>query len=175
MREAGGRGLGFNDDISDSNRNSALRMMLAAGTYRLYANAASAQTGDYSISSQIGPANVTNCAEVWIMPGLQTAGQTVATTDCLTTNGYYFDEYYIWLTAGARITVSHGSTEFDAFLLIRDESDNTLAEDDDSGGGPNGTNSRLTFTAPAEGVYRIWASTYNPGLTGAYPLVVQSP
>jgi Bacterial pre-peptidase C-terminal domain len=62
------------------------------------------------------------------------------------------------------------STRFDAYLRLEDATGKQIAEDDDSGGG---TNARLRFRPRAPGVYRIIATTFEPGTFGAYSLTIR--
>jgi hypothetical protein len=75
-------------------------------------------------------------------------------------------------TAGMRVQIDMTSDNFDTYLVLLAESDpaTALAEDDD--GGPEGTNSRLFHTLPADGAYRIQARSFAPGGTGDYVLTV---
>jgi serine protease Do len=60
--------------------------------------------------------------------------------------------------------------QLDPFLILEDSQGKELARDDDSGGYPN---ARITFRAPADGVYRIVCTTYNPSETGSYTLAIR--
>ena len=109
MSDASDDGLGFNDDSAGS-LNATLRMLLASGSYQLWANADDEETGDYTLLSLPGPSNVTGCIDIWIMAGLE-ATQSLTANDCLT-DGFYSDQYLIWLTAGARVTISMDSAKW---------------------------------------------------------------
>ena len=67
--------------------------------------------------------------------------------------------------------ISLTSTDFDAFLVVRDSIGAVLATDDDSGGGFNSLISR-NFAA---GTYEIQASTFGEGETGDDALSLQAP
>jgi hypothetical protein len=169
---AGDRLFAFNDDTGSS-LNSTLTVMIAAGSYRLYATTQpAAQFGDYTLAAQTGPSLVTGCGEYWIMPGIQTT-QNLTSSDCSTPAGgsnYFADRYQVYLIAGQSITVTMNSTDVDAWLSILEPGTLTvLAEDDDSAGG---NNARVTFTAASEGVYIIEASTFSTAETGVYTLLV---
>jgi hypothetical protein len=169
---AGDRRLAVNDDGFNS-LDSNLTILAPAGEYRLYATSFEpAEAGAYTVSFAAGPSTVTNCADVWVMPGVQTS-QNMTTSDCRTPSGsenYYSEQYKIYLTAGQTVTVRMTSTEFDAYLFLLDaETGEALAEDDDSAGG---TNAELTFTAPSDGTYVIEASSFATEETGAYTLSI---
>jgi len=57
----------------------------------------------------------------------------------------------------------------DPYLLVSDDKNKQLAEDADSGGNQN---ARLVFRAPADGVYRLHATSYNQG-QGDFTLTVR--
>ena len=63
---------------------------------------------------------------------------------------------------------------FDTFLVVRDSSGAVLATDDDSGGGPNGTNALISRTFAA-GTYEVQASQFEPSVSGDYTLSLQAP
>ncbi len=112
------------------------------------------------------------CTATSISPG-QTVNGSLTTSDCVFTGTTrYVDVYNFSGTAGQRIAVSMNSSAFDTYLYLKNSGNQTLAENDDSGGG---TNSRIPmtsgfFTLPANGTYSIYATSYSAGLTGAYSL-----
>ena len=65
--------------------------------------------------------------------------------------------------------VSPDQKALDPYLFLRDEKGNTLAEDDDSGGG---LNARISFRITADGIYRIRATSFNNG-RGDFTLTVR--
>jgi hypothetical protein len=60
-------------------------------------------------------------------------------------------------------------SKFDTYLIVENTRGDVLGTDDD--GGEN-LNSRLKFRPPADGYYRIIATTYAPGASGEYFLSV---
>lgn len=64
------------------------------------------------------------------------------------------------------------SPAFDAFLILEDAAGKKLSEHDDITPGVN-TNSRLIFEAPADGVYRIVATSFEQRGAGAYTLTIR--
>jgi hypothetical protein len=61
------------------------------------------------------------------------------------------------------------SKDFDSYLRLEDADGKQLAQDDDSGGFPN---ARIRFVAPADGEYRIIATTFGGG-AGNYTLKIR--
>jgi hypothetical protein len=74
------------------------------------------------------------------------------------------------MQAGKTYTLDLVSEEFDAFLRVENDEKGKLAEDDDGGGF---LNSRIVFTPPAEGTYRLVVTTCDPGQLGAYRLTIR--
>jgi serine/threonine-protein kinase len=62
------------------------------------------------------------------------------------------------------------STAFDAWLKLADDSGKLLAENNDVA--PDSSNSRIIFTAPADGAYRISATSFEQG-AGPYTLRIR--
>jgi hypothetical protein len=63
------------------------------------------------------------------------------------------------------------SKDFDAYLRIEDEQGKELAWNDDGGGERN---ARIAFRAPADGVYRVIATTFHDKAVGKFVLNVRS-
>lgn len=104
--------------------------------------------------------------------GAQRHTGTLADGDETLESGEFADGYTIEATAGQVITAELASGDFDAYLILRPPSgeqvDNDDAEDTD------GTDARITHRATESGTYRVVATTYEPGQTGAYRLSIQA-
>lgn len=92
----------------------------------------------------------------------------LALTDGVNADGAVVDVYRFSGTAGQRAQIDVTSSAFDAYVELRADADpsQVLAEDDD--GGPEGTDSRLLFTLPDDGDYRVEVRAFAPGGVGAY-------
>jgi hypothetical protein len=77
------------------------------------------------------------------------------------------------LQAGQAYVIDLESAQFDAYLRLHDAGGKLLAENDDILPGVN-LNARLFFTAPAEGGYRLVATSFEQRGTGSYTLTVRS-
>ena len=75
------------------------------------------------------------------------------------------------MVAGKTYTIRMMATQngFDPYLYLKDPRGMQVREDDDGG---NGLDSLIVYTAPANGVYTILASTYNEREFGTYRLTV---
>jgi serine/threonine protein kinase/Flp pilus assembly protein TadD len=82
-------------------------------------------------------------------------------------------QVHAWnLVAGRAYVIDLESTAFDAFLKLQDAQGKIVAENDDIEPGVN-LNARLVFTAPADGVYRLVATSFEPAGIGAYTLRIR--
>lgn len=80
--------------------------------------------------------------------------------------------YQVWALKGKRgqrIAVEMMSSDFDAYLFLRDDAGYLLAQDDDGGGNRN---ARVRVTLPRTGSYRLVATALGESSTGAYSLTV---
>ena len=153
--------------------------------YAVAANSGNSRNGTikvgmatFSVFQSAG--NGSGCPVVSIVPG-QTIN-TILTTGCVFTGtSRYVNEYNFIGTAGQQIAIAMNSVEFDTFLFLNNPSNQTIAQDDDGGGG---TNSRIPafngfFILPATGTYRIYATSYSPdgqtGSTGTYSISLSAP
>lgn len=103
----------------------------------------------------------------------QTRQGTLEANDCALSDGTVIDGYRIETTTAADVQIDMTSTAFDAFLILLEETSTELVEvgfDDDGGGG---TNARLSASLGAGRVYHILANNFEPGVMGAYTVVLQ--
>jgi hypothetical protein len=105
------------------------------------------------------------------------AGQAVrgelARGDGTLDDGSWYDTYTYTARRGERIVVRMESDDFDTVLGVSAARENAddLVMDDDGGGG---TNSRVEYTARADGPILIRANALNAGEGGAYTIVIES-
>jgi len=157
--------LAMNDDGADAGLNSRLVFTAPeSGTYVIRATPLGAGSeGDYSLTLSEGPEPL-QAQSVAI-------GDTVAGAltddDGKSANGVPADAWRFEGRAGQRIRIDMTSADLDTYLELFDANGVSLATDDD--GGPEGTNSRLTFTLPADGAYVVEARPFASG-TGDYSL-----
>ena len=85
-------------------------------------------------------------------------------------SGEWFDAYQISGRAGQTITLRLDSSALDPYVMIRGPGGFSEENDDVSG---SDRNSELTVRLPADGTYRILATSYQPGETGRYRLSVR--
>lgn len=173
--------IGTNNDFGSS--DSRLKVIVPAGSYIIGANSNQANvTGTYSLASAASTTQVSNCEDVFVVPGITTL-QSLQTTDCETnpinpTIGFAFDEYVIFLNAGQTVTVSMTSSAMDSYLEIRPDGVSTVvASNDDFDASTK--NARVTYTVPVSttvrtaGFFIITAASRVAGAAGDYTLVIQ--
>jgi hypothetical protein len=177
---ATGTTIGVNDDFgSASATDSRVKAIVPAGTYIIGANSFDANIfGSYSLASGTLPDPVTNCEDVFVLRGITTL-QGLQTTDCVT-NGFFSDEYVVFLNAGQTITVSMSSSALDSYVEIRevrrDGTSPVVVFNDDIDATTK--NARVTYNvpttpAPSTGFFIIAAASRVAGATGDYSLTVQ--
>jgi len=105
------------------------------------------------------------------------AGQSVAgelsPSDTQRRSGKYEDVYQIEGRRGQRVQIDLSSDAFDSYLVVTGPEGFNLANDDAEGG--NSLNSRVVLQFPADGAYRVSATTFRAGETGAYRLQTSTP
>lgn len=165
--------IGENDDATQPN-TSIVKAILPPGSFVLAANAFFANvTGDYTLSSASSTAEVSNCEDVWIVRGASTT-QSLQTSDCAA-NGFYSDDYMIFLRGGQSVTASMTSTAFDSYLevyLLGSNGTGTLQGSNDNADGTT-QNAQLVFSPNADGFYYFKARSAAVGATGAYTIAIQ--
>jgi serine protease Do len=75
------------------------------------------------------------------------------------------------MSAGRTYVIDLESAQFDAYLRLEDPKGKVLAENDDIS--PDNQNSRIVFTAPADGTYRLVATSFQQRGTGSYTLTIR--
>lgn len=159
--------LAGNDDGPDSGLNS--RLVFTApdnGEYLIRVLPLNAtDSGDYSLSLEQGPPPP--AAEA-IAIGDTVEGQ-LTESDGKGEGDTRADAYRFEGREGQRVRIDMTSDDFDTYLELFDDNRASLDKDDD--GGPEGTNSRLTFTLPRTGSYIIEARAFSEA-TGGYSLSI---
>lgn len=84
----------------------------------------------------------------------------------------HYDSYDFKAAEGATITLTQTSAAFDSYVLLIDKDGSAIAQDDDSAGGAQGHDARLTFVAPYTGSYKAYANTRSAAEVGAYTLTI---
>jgi hypothetical protein len=105
-------------------------------------------------------------AQQRVASGAQISG-TLAASDGQLGTGEYFDVFELAGRAGQVVELRLTATDFDTYVQINGPGEFVEANDD-----AEGTNSVLRVTLPADGTYRVMATSYAARETGAYRLTV---
>ncbi|HST36665.1 MAG TPA: PPC domain-containing protein, partial [Allosphingosinicella sp.] len=108
-----------------------------------------------------------------LAPGQSVTGE-LSVSDTQRRSGKYEDAYTFAGTRGQRVQLDLGAEGFDTYLVVTGPNGFFLANDDVEGGGDE-TDSRIVFEVPADGAYRIAATSYRPGETGPYRIAASVP
>ncbi len=142
----------------------------APGVYdlRLTGNDSQAATfADVTVAVLVNPQPV-ECGQVVNGNLLSTSIHSIQQTNS------YADYYEFSGQSNQFLVVTMTSTNFDTFLVIRNQQLQLLAEDDDSFDANLGsTNSRIIYCLPANGAYIIEATSGSAAQTGAYQIQFQ--
>ncbi|KQY73550.1 hypothetical protein ASD25_27180 [Brevundimonas sp. Root1423] len=107
---------------------------------------------------------------VALTSGRPVRGQLARGDDTLQ-SGEYADEFTFTVRRGQTYELTLSSSAFDPYLLVRGPGG--LSEDNDDDPAARGSHdSRIRFTAPANGQVEVSATSYEPGETGAYTLTL---
>ena len=163
------------DDISRRDTDSRINMILPeTGTYQVLASTyLAAAEGVYSLELRSSARTAEPETEVPIASesglafGVGVDGR-LNRRDSQLGSGEYYDTVVFAGRAGQGITLSMESDQFDTYLMLRGPGELSLDNDDASG-----TNSRIATTLPADGEYRILATSYSAGETGRYSITLE--
>ena len=114
-----------------------------------------------------GSAALAQDAGAGLAPGQSVSGE-ISPNDAQRQSGKYEDVFLVQGRRGERIDFRLSSDQFDPYLVVTGPEGFSLSNDDEPGN--QSLNSRLVFEFPADGAYRVAATTFRPGETGSYRL-----
>jgi Caspase domain len=158
-----------NDDFNDSNSRSRLDLALEeTGTYRIVVTSyKKGEGGAYELRiDAAGSGGGVAAAE----PGVRVESGRLAAGDTTLRSGEYRDSYTFQGRQGQMVTVDLRSAAFDPYLIVIDPSGKQRDNDDHEG---DSHRSLVSYELPEDGTYRVWATSYKSGETGAYDLRIQ--
>jgi hypothetical protein len=183
-----GLGSGLADDDSGLGLDSRVCLALTQnGDYRVVASSLSGELGDFTIEVHERPgATAGACPDgdaerssVSDVAELPVEGRTLAVGD--ESDGYldaagpslFGSPAQAWAVegrSGTRLSVDMHSEDFDAYLIVQGPGLESWLQDDDGAGG---CDARVTWTFPADGTYRVVATSLRSS-GGRYQLVARS-
>ncbi len=173
--DGGGGVNGFDSRIP---ANSGLLTLTETGTYSIIANVVShsgspATGGAYSVTFSFGTGTSCPPAAIPISNG-QTLNGSLAAGDCSLGDNSRYDIYSFSASAGQQVAITMtAAAPVDAYLILVGPDDDTIAENDNGGGG---TNARIPpvagafGTLPATGTYTILANSSLANQFGPYSI-----
>ncbi len=175
-----------NDDAGDGSLNSRIRTRLPVdGVYRIGVTSyRPGEMGRYTLSvtdpasgqpiaraGSGGAPSTAPAAEVARpLSNDGSASGALEASDGQLRSGEYRDVFVLDLERGDRVSLELTSSEFDTYLMVRGPG-GLSRDNDDRGDGS--TNSEVVFTAVESGSTRVLVTSYRPGETGTYQLVVR--
>lgn len=169
------------DDPAGGTLNAVLDTRLpATGTYRVVVGSYAAdgmgayrlQSGTGTGQASTGGAQVAAAAAGNLALG-QELNASLAQGDETISSGEFTDFYNFEGRRGQRLVFDMTSSEFDTYLSLQYPSGGQEDNDDRAGG--ETTDSRLVVTLPEDGTYRLMATSYQPGESGAYRISMAAP
>ena len=158
---------GLGDGGLVNNNALLLTVLEEGGEYVLYVSSAQTAenaTGGYTVRLISNPLQTTNIGA--------TVSGTIASGDVQTAAGDFLDGYSFAGTAGDQIVIKASSTNFDPLLILNRNNGETIATDDNSGGGSLGRDAQITITLPSTGIYVVLVTPLAPFVTGPYTLSI---
>jgi hypothetical protein len=107
-------------------------------------------------------------AEQRLAPGAPVSGRLQSGDDTLD-SGEFRDAYRFNGTAGQRVTLRMTSSDFDPYLILTGPGGFSEQNDDEEAGQPA---AGMVVTLPSTGDYLVSATTYRPGESGRYTLML---
>ena len=110
-------------------------------------------------------------AQQQIPIGTSVTGTLTMSDPVLPSDQSHYKLFTFMGSAGQTVQIDLMSSDFDAYLYLRDQNGQNIAQDDDAGGG---LNSRIVRNLPYSGMYQILANTLRAGQYGSFTLALQA-
>jgi hypothetical protein len=169
LEDATGKQLAEDDDGGGFPNARIVFRCTADGAYKIIATSVGGGTGPFDLTVK-APEKVKTIA-LELKNGAAEVQAALAATDVkdLVRKQSVCKIYSVKLKAGKTYQIDMKSNDIDSYLRLEDSVGKQLAKDDDSGGGHD---ARIIFNCPADGVYRIIATTFG-GETGPFVLAIK--
>jgi hypothetical protein len=159
-----------NDDAPDGmgTDSRTLYVFPSSGEAEITVSSFGGQTGTFTLSVQRDPRleDYQELPDGAAIDAGEEVVQMLGPGDSRDEQGSFYQEFTVEAERDAIVELLLRSSDFDAFLEVIGP-DGSSYTDDDSGGG---TDSRVTFRAPASGTYRVRATSYFGDGSGLFTL-----
>lgn len=155
-----------NDDFEGSRTLSRLEIdALESGTWEVIATSyAAKEVGAYVLDYQVtGEPSST-------VDGARVESGTLDSSDVQLEAGEYRDVYTVTALAGQVITADMRSSDFDTYVFLRNPANEGPDNDDFEG---DRSRSVVSYEVLSDGEHQVYATSYQPGETGAYSLAIR--
>lgn len=161
------------DDDGGGGTNSRIEYQItSSGSYYIRANTLEAdQTGNYTLRLQSAGLTNTLAGSVKELAIGRTITDRLNSSNEVLSDGSYAQRYRIQLTQNQVVQITLQGDDFDAYLMLQDDTGAVVAQDDDSAGG---TDARIDFTAPKTGAYTVIVNSLGREQEGEFALFVES-
>ncbi len=164
-----------NDDADRPGHSAIEADLTESGTYQVLVTSYEVgETGDYELSVDLGgtATPTSRSRDVAALPiGGEMTG-TLAQGDGQIGSGEFRDLYVFDGAAGQSIVVDMSSSDFDTYLRLVTPDGESIENDDHEG---STSQSHIELTLQETGRYRILATSYEAGQTGAYDISLREP
>ena len=163
-----------NDDFEGSTSHSRIETTLTeSGNYRVIVTSyATGETGSYDLGMEFGGAVQTSGQrDVARIAAGETQQGRLEDGDGTLDNGQLRDLWVFDGQAGQNVTIDMQSTDFDTYLALVPPSGDPVQNDDFEG---STQHSQISLQLRDSGRYRIVATSYQAGETGAYQLSLRA-
>ncbi len=169
LRDPSGNIVAENDDGGQGTDSYIVTSLPVNGHYRIVARSYGddPHTGLYELKVSTAPPAAAPGRVVELRAGTDVVGR-LEPGDSILGDSTYADLYTFRADRSGDATIELRSGDFDAYLMLQDETGRTLASDDDGAGG---TDARITTRLNQGQIYRIVANSYgDERATGTYRL-----
>jgi hypothetical protein len=160
-----------NDDVEGKPRHSVIEADLSeSGTYKVIVTTyQKGERGAYELLMEFGPARATGdrSRDVGAIAYGESHSGQLTSDDQRLEGGEYRDSYAFEGAVGDQVVIELSSSAFDPYLILLPPQGQQIDNDDADG---RQDLSRVELTLRAAGRYRVMATTYAAGKTGAYRL-----
>ena len=145
---------------------TTIQRYLEAATYTILVN--SSQVGKFTLTSTFTPEVNALCTNFGRIGAGQIMNGTLAAASCKLPDGSLFDGWQTTVYGAGTLTITMHSTALDSFLILRNDTANVIAMDDNSGGG---NDAQISVPVSGGQNYTIIASVASPtSKGGAYQI-----
>jgi hypothetical protein len=162
-----------NDDFNGDDSRSRVEFDAAvAGTYRIVVTTNTVgEIGTYSLALPADP-HASAATGDGVSAGLRRERGQLEPSDPTLDTGEYQDVYTFTGKRGETVVINLRSEGFDPYLMLRGPGEFSRDNDDHEG---SSSWSQIVAELPVSGEFRVVVTTYKPGSTGSYELVISRP